>query len=212
MLPDLPRTLLTPLPFPLQSSLLPQHLMLPSPLHLSQLAPLPLTLLSSRESLLPSELTPESPLSSPTLSHRSMSRSTMLMSQLLSHVPFPVRSSRSPMSPSLMRLLSHMLSQLPLMPDMLMPDTLLLDTLLLPDMLVWDMLLLPSELLMLPVVIEDPPQFQNQPNTCSLLNLFLFRRLIFIEFLWFSHVDPFHFDPGETSRTLLFCDAQTCNI
>merc|ERR1712106_961584 len=111
MLPDLPRTLLTPLPFPLQSSLLPQHLMLPSPLHLSQLALLPLTPLSSRESLLPSELTPESPLSSPTLSHRSMSRSTTLMSQLLSHVPFPVRSSRSPMSPSLMRLLSHVLSQ-----------------------------------------------------------------------------------------------------
>merc|ERR1712128_75846 len=55
MLPDLPRTLLTPLPFPLQSSLLPQHLMLPSPLHLSQLALLPLTQLSSRESLLPSE-------------------------------------------------------------------------------------------------------------------------------------------------------------
>merc|ERR1712123_372855 len=61
MLPDLPRTLLTPLPFPLQSSLLPQHLMLPSPLHPSQLALLPLTPLSSRESLLPSELTPESP-------------------------------------------------------------------------------------------------------------------------------------------------------
>merc|ERR1712106_142492 len=111
MLPDLPRTLLTPLPFLLQSSLLPQHLMLPSPLHLSQLALLPLTPLSSRESLLPSELTPESPLSSPTLSHRSMSRSTTLMSQLLSHVPFPVRSSRSPMLPSLMRLLSHVLSQ-----------------------------------------------------------------------------------------------------
>merc|ERR1711892_1344859 len=104
MLPDLPRTLLTPLPFPLQSSLLPQHLMLPSPLH-------PLTPLSSRESLLPSELTPESPPSTPTLSHRSMCRSTMLMSQLLSHVPFPVRSSRSPVSPSLMRLLSHVLSQ-----------------------------------------------------------------------------------------------------
>merc|ERR1712106_1117515 len=103
MSPDLPRTLLTPLPFPLQSSLL--------PLHLTQLAPLPLTPLSSRESLLPLELTPESPLSSPTLSHRSMSRSTMLMSQLLFHVPFPVRSSRSPMSPSLMRLLSHVLSQ-----------------------------------------------------------------------------------------------------
>merc|ERR1711892_521676 len=61
MLPDLPRTLLTPLPFPLQSSLLPQHLMLPSPLHPSQLALLPLTPLSSRESLLPLELTPESP-------------------------------------------------------------------------------------------------------------------------------------------------------
>merc|ERR1711892_1490371 len=115
MLPDLPRTLLTPLPFPLQSSLLPQHLMLPSPLHLSQLAPLPLTPLSSRESLLPLELTPESPLSSPTLSHKSMSRSTMLMSLLLFHVPFPVRLSRSPMSPSLMMSLFPVpsLSQLP---------------------------------------------------------------------------------------------------
>merc|ERR1711892_209184 len=47
MSPDLPRTLLTPLLFPLQSSLLPQHLMLPSPLHLSQPAPLPLTPLSA---------------------------------------------------------------------------------------------------------------------------------------------------------------------
>merc|ERR1712106_617263 len=41
----------------------------------------------------------------------------------------------------------------------------------------------PRSCLCYPVVIEDPPQFQNQPNTCSLLNLFLFRRLIFIEFL-----------------------------
>merc|ERR1712128_56406 len=37
----------------------------------------------------------------------------------------------------------------------------------------------------------------------------LVRKAYIIEFLWFSHVDPFHFDPGETSRTLLFCDAQT---
>merc|ERR1712128_226777 len=102
MLPDLPRTLSAPLPFPLQSFLLPQHLMLPSPLHLSQLALLPLTPLSRPRLLPQSELTPESPLSSPTLSHRSMSRSTMLMSLLLCHVPFPVRSSRFPMSPSLM--------------------------------------------------------------------------------------------------------------
>merc|ERR1719154_101398 len=55
-------------------------------------------------------------------------------------------------------------------------------------------------------------KIQKQPNTCSHLNLFLFRRLIFIKFLWFSHADPFHFDPGETRATLLFCDAQTCNI
>merc|ERR1711970_720050 len=66
-----PRTLLRPLLFPLQPSLLPQHLMLPSPLHLSQLAQLPLTPLSSKGSLLPSEPTPESPLRSPTLSHKS---------------------------------------------------------------------------------------------------------------------------------------------
>merc|ERR1739838_602448 len=57
---DPSRTLSTPLPFPLQSSLLPQHLMLPSPLHLSQLAP-PLLTPWSRPRLLPqSELTPES--------------------------------------------------------------------------------------------------------------------------------------------------------
>merc|ERR1719483_1235730 len=104
-----------------------------------------------------------------------------------------------------------MLLQLPLMPDMLLPDTLSLDTLLLPDMVLSPRscricCCSPRSCLCYPVVIEDPPQLQNQPNTCSHLNLFLFRRLIFIEFLWFSHVDPFHFDPGETSRTLLFCD------
>merc|ERR1740128_450123 len=108
---DLSRILSTPLPFPLQSSLLPQHLMLPSPLHLSQLAPPPLTPLSRPRLLPQSEPTPESPPSLPTLSHKSMSRSTMLMSLLLCHVPFHVRSSRSPMSPSLMRLPSHVLSQ-----------------------------------------------------------------------------------------------------
>merc|ERR1719205_497610 len=59
----------------------PQHLMLPSPLPLSQLDLLPLTLLSSRESLPQSEPTPESPPRSPTLSHKSMSRNTTLMSQ-----------------------------------------------------------------------------------------------------------------------------------
>merc|ERR1719205_311358 len=59
MLPEPPRTLLRPLLFPLQPSLLPQHLMLPSPLHLSQLDLLPLTPLSSRESLPQSEPTPE---------------------------------------------------------------------------------------------------------------------------------------------------------
>merc|ERR1711892_829897 len=94
------------------------------------------------------------------------------MSQLLSHVPFPVRSSRSPMSPSLMRLPSHVLSQLPtrftpskrslrpltsttpqlrltlpmLLQLPLMPDMLLPDMLLLDTLLVPDMLLLPSEL------------------------------------------------------------------
>merc|ERR1712088_337326 len=72
MLLEHPRTSLRLLLFPLQPSLLPQHLMLPSPLHLSQLA------------LLPSEPTPESPLRLPTLSHKSMCRTTMSMSLLLS--------------------------------------------------------------------------------------------------------------------------------
>merc|ERR1711970_944535 len=115
MLLEHPRTLLRLLLFPLQPSLLPQHLMLPSPLHLSQLAQLPLIPLSRPRSLLPSEPTPESPLRSPTLSHKSMSRTTMSMSPLLSHVPFPVRSSRSPTLPNLMRFPSHVpsMSQLP---------------------------------------------------------------------------------------------------
>merc|ERR1719245_387645 len=115
MLPELPRTLLRPDPLLPLPSLLPQHLMLPSPLPLSQLDLLPLTPLSRPRSLLPSELTPELPLRSPTLSHKSMSRTTTLMSPLLSHVPFPVRSSRSPTLPSLMRFLSHVpsMSQLP---------------------------------------------------------------------------------------------------
>merc|ERR1711902_309833 len=83
----------------------------PSPLLPSQLDLLLLTLLSRPRSLLPSEPTPESPLRSPTLSHKSMSRNTTLMSPLLSHVPFPVRSSRSPMSLSPMRFPSHVPSQ-----------------------------------------------------------------------------------------------------
>merc|ERR1739838_460134 len=104
MLLVLPRTLLTLLPFPLQPSPLPQHLMLPT-----HLLPFPLdlpllTLLSRPELLLQSELTPESLPRSPTSSHKSMSRNTTLMSQLPSHVPFPVRSLSTSMSPSLMRL------------------------------------------------------------------------------------------------------------
>merc|ERR1712121_458434 len=94
-----------------QPSLRPQLLMLPSPLPLSQLDLLLLTLLSRPRSLLPSEPTPESPLRSPTLSHKLMSRNTTLMSLLLSHVLFPVRSSRSLMSLSLMRFPSHVPSQ-----------------------------------------------------------------------------------------------------
>merc|ERR1711974_336940 len=115
MLPELPRTSLRLSPLPLQPSLLPQHLMLPSLPHLSQLDPLLLTPLFSRRSLLPSEPTPESPLRSPTLFQRSMSRTTTLMSPLLSHVLFPVRSSRSPMSLSLMKFLFPVpsMSQLP---------------------------------------------------------------------------------------------------
>merc|ERR1711902_121024 len=114
-LPELPRTLLRPDLLLPQPSLLPQHLMLPSPLLPSQLDLLLLTPLSRPRSPLPSEPTPESPLRSPTLSHKSMSRNTTLMSPLLSHVPFPVRSSRSPMLPSLMRFPSHVpsMSQLP---------------------------------------------------------------------------------------------------
>merc|ERR1711936_1154914 len=107
MLLEHPRTSLRLLLFPLQPSLLPQHLMLPSPLHLSQLAQLLLTPLSRPRSPLLSEPTPESPLRSPTLSQKSTSRTTMSMSPLLSHVPFPVRLSRSPMSPSLTRFPSH---------------------------------------------------------------------------------------------------------
>merc|ERR1719292_134645 len=109
MLPELPRTLLRLSPLPLQ------HLMLPSLLHLSQLDPLLLTPLFSRGSLLPSEPTPESPLRSPTLFQRSMSRTTTLMFPLLSHVLFPVRSSRSPMSLSLTKFLFPVpsMSQLP---------------------------------------------------------------------------------------------------
>merc|ERR1719245_1328968 len=111
MLPELLRTLLRPDLLLPQPSLLPQLLMLPSPLPLSQLDLLPLTPLSRPRSLLPSEPTPESPLRSPTLSHKSMSRTTTLMSPSLSHVPFPVRSSRSLMLLSLMRFPSHVLSQ-----------------------------------------------------------------------------------------------------
>merc|ERR1712200_265146 len=110
MLLEHPRTSWRLLLFPLQPSLLPQHLMLPSPLHLSQLAQLLLTPLSRPRLLLPSEPTPESPLRSPTLSQKSTSRTTMSMSPLLSHVPFPVRLSRSPTLPSLMRFPSHVQS------------------------------------------------------------------------------------------------------
>merc|ERR1712113_1263792 len=41
----------------------------------------------------------------------------------------------------------------------------------------------------------------KRPFTCSMFKLFLFRRLIFSEFLWFSHADPSNFDPGETRKT-----------
>merc|ERR1739838_557532 len=85
----LPRTLLTLLPF---SPQLPFLMDLPL-----------LTLLSSRESLLQSEPTPESLPASPTLSHKSMSRNTMLMSPLPSHVPFPVRLLSTRKSQGLMR-------------------------------------------------------------------------------------------------------------
>merc|ERR1719435_22453 len=104
MLLELPRTLLRPVLFPLQSSPLPQHLWLPSPQHLLTMAQLPLTPLSRPRLLPQSELTPESLPRSPTLSHKSMSRNTMSMSLLLSHVPFPVRSLSTSMSPSLTRL------------------------------------------------------------------------------------------------------------
>merc|ERR1719378_523050 len=69
MLPELPRTSLRPRLSQPQSSLLPQHHMLPFLLPLSQLDLLPLTPLFRPRSLLPSEPTPESLLRSPTLSH-----------------------------------------------------------------------------------------------------------------------------------------------
>merc|ERR1719431_498405 len=100
MLLELPRTLLRPVLFPLQSSPLPQHLWLPSPQHLLTTVQLPLTPLSRPRLLPQSELTPESLPRSPTLSHNSMSRNTLLMSL----VPFPVRSLSTSMSPSLTRL------------------------------------------------------------------------------------------------------------
>jgi len=90
--------------------------------------------------------------------------------------------------------------------------------LLLPDS---DMLLLPLELHMPPtgnsstdpkVAPELPPYtWLCNPKrllTCSLFKLCLFRRLIFSELLWFSHADPFNFDPGETRPTCLFGVAQ----
>jgi len=55
----------------------------------------------------------------------------------------------------------------------------------------------------LPVVVADLPQIQNQPKTCSHLNLFLFRRLIFPEFTGLATLIPSTLIPGETSTTLV---------
>merc|ERR1711964_420941 len=55
-----------------------------------------------------------------------------------------------------------------------------------------------------------PATNPKSPKNCSNLNLFLFRRLIFLELSGLA-THPFNFDPGETSVTLVF-DAQTCNI
>jgi len=55
----------------------------------------------------------------------------------------------------------------------------------------------------LPVVVTDLPQIQNQPKTCSHLNLFLFRRLIFPEFAGLATLIPSTLISGETSTTLV---------
>merc|ERR1719228_1450195 len=111
MLLLLHRTYLKPFLLHLQSSLLPQHLSLPFLLHLSQLVPLLLTLLSRPRLLPQSEPTPESLPKLPTLSHKSMSRNTMLMFLLLSHVLFLVKSLSTSTSLSLMRFPFLVLSQ-----------------------------------------------------------------------------------------------------
>merc|ERR1712002_231250 len=111
MLLVLHKTSLKPFLLLLQSSLLLLHLLLPFLLHLFLLVQLLLTLLSRPRLLPQSEPTPESHLKLPTLSHKSMSRNTTLMSPLLSHVPFPVRSLSTSMSLSLMRFLFPVLSQ-----------------------------------------------------------------------------------------------------
>merc|ERR1719430_451217 len=85
MLLVLHRTSLKPFLLLLQQSLLLLHLMLPFLLHLFLLVQLLLTLLSRPRLLPQSEPTPESHLKLPTLSHKSMSRNTTLMSPLLSH-------------------------------------------------------------------------------------------------------------------------------
>merc|ERR1712055_1187906 len=105
MLLVLHRTSLKPFLLLLQQSLLLLHLMLPFLLHLFLLVQLLLTLLSRPRLLHQSEPTPESHHKLPTLSHKSMSRNTTLMSPLLSHVLFPVRSLSTSMSLSLMRFL-----------------------------------------------------------------------------------------------------------
>merc|ERR1719430_135765 len=83
MLLVLHRTSLKPFLLLLQQSLLLLHLMLPFLLHLFLLVQLLLTLLSRPRLLHQSEPTPESHHKLPTLSHKSMSRNTTLLSPSL---------------------------------------------------------------------------------------------------------------------------------
>merc|ERR1711874_232782 len=93
----------------------------------------------------------------------------------------------------------------PLPVTMLFPE---LPTLLLP--LPWP---LPTELtpepMALPATTRAVTITHLTPAVCPKATIYLFmfgncslfRRLIFRPFAWFSHEDPFNFDPGETRQT-----------
>jgi len=69
-------------------------------------------------------------------------------------------------------------------------------------------------LMWLPVVVTNRhnSKINQKPVHCSHLNLFLFRRLIFLEFAGLATLIPSTLISGETSSTLLCDDAQICNI